>query len=85
MINGDTAVMSPEACGYTTQLSLAELEFTRCTLIGSEQRPLWYFGQSGKTSLSIHKTLHHKMKGMIKELWSILSEPRDWKQEEKDK
>lgn len=38
MINSDTAVMSPEACGYTTQLSLAELGFTRCTLIGSEQR-----------------------------------------------
>ena len=38
MINGDTAVMPPEACGYTTQLSLPEVGFTRFTLIGSEQR-----------------------------------------------
>lgn len=39
MINGVTAVMSPEACGYTTQLSLTELGFTSYTLIGSEQKP----------------------------------------------
>lgn len=39
MINGVTAVMSPEACGYTTQRLLIELGFTSYTLIGSEQRP----------------------------------------------
>lgn len=37
-ISGDTAAVSPEACGSTAQLSLPELGFTRCALIGSEQR-----------------------------------------------
>lgn len=39
MINGVTAVMSPEACEYTTQPLLTELGFTSYPLIGSEQRP----------------------------------------------
>ena len=53
MINSDTAVMSPEACGYTTQLSLAELGFTRCTLIGSEQRLVLVLWQITK-NISLH-------------------------------
>lgn len=38
MINGVNAVTSPEACGYTTQLSFTELGFTSYTVIGSEQK-----------------------------------------------
>lgn len=38
MINGVTAVRSPEAGGSTTQVSLTELGFRNSVLIGREQR-----------------------------------------------
>lgn len=39
MVNNVAAVMSPEACGYTTQASFTGLGFTSYALIGSEQGP----------------------------------------------
>lgn len=85
MINGDTAVMSPEACGYTTQLSLAELEFRDALWLAQNRDLSGTLANQEKRLSPFIKHYTIKWKGWLKNLRSILSEPRDWKQEERDK
>lgn len=65
--------------------TIAELGFTSYTLIGSEQRPALVLQPIRKIFLSIHKTLHHKVSLMIKELMVYPQGTKGLQQGKKDK